>query len=129
MNSDRSLAGLFGDLIDEGRALMRNEIRLAKTEAAEKLASLKMGIVFTAIAAILLLAALLAFLEAGMGGLMAAGFSLWASALIVGAIVLGLGLLLLAMGLSRLKPNHLAPKQTARQLRADASLTRDQVHT
>ena len=129
MSGERSLGTVLGDLVDEARALMRNEIRLAKTEAREKLAALKTGIVLTAVGAIFLFAALLVLLAAAVGALMLAGFSLAASAAIVGGVMLGLSCLLLAMGIQRLKPNHLTPKKTVRELQRDVNLTRNQVHT
>jgi hypothetical protein len=127
MDQQRSLAMVLEDLLDEGRALFRSEVRLARAEMAEKANRMKTGLILAGAGAVLLLASLVMFLEAAIGGLMAAGLSFAVSALIVGAVVLALGAIVAMAGASRLKAKNLAPTKTARQLRRDVSLS-NQVH-
>ena len=69
--ADRSVGGLVGGLLDEGRGLIRDEIQLAKTETSEKLAALGKDMVPFGIAAGLGLAAFLMLVTAINHGLTA----------------------------------------------------------
>ncbi|HXR95984.1 MAG TPA: phage holin family protein [Rhizomicrobium sp.] len=125
MDQYRSLGAVVTDLLHEGRDLFRSEVALARAEMAEKAARMKSGIIAAAIAAAFLIASLVLFLQAAVGGLMAAGLTLWLSSLIVGAAALVIGAILLSLGLARLKARTLIPTRTARQLRRDAALSRE----
>jgi protein-S-isoprenylcysteine O-methyltransferase Ste14 len=125
MDQQRSIGTVMTDLLDETRALFRSELRLAQAELGEKAARMKSGIVMAVIGAAFLIASLVLLLEAAVGGLMAAGLSLWLSSLIIGAAVLVIGAIALLLGMSRFKASNLVPTRTARQLSRDASLARE----
>ena len=125
MDQQRGIGTVVNDLLDEGRALLRSEIKLAQAEMGEKAAAMKTGIVLAAIGAVLLIAGLVLLLEAAVGGLMEAGLSLAISSLIIGAAVIVIGGIALGAALARFKAKNLTPTRTARQLSRDASLTRE----
>lgn len=129
MNAERSLGAVFSDLLTEVTALFRNEIRLARTEMAEKASAMGTAIALIAGSALVLYAGLLFLLAAAVGGLMILGLGLGLAALIVGACSLLTGGIVLWIGLNRIKAKNLTPTKTVHQLQRDAAVARYQVHT
>jgi hypothetical protein len=79
-------------------------------------------------AAVLLLPALVILLMAGVYGLAEGlGWSMWLSALVVGAAALTIGLIVVAIGASRLRPSALTPNKTIKQLQEDAAMAKRQM--
>lgn len=128
MSADRGIGSVFSDLAGEVAALVRNEIRLAKTEIAEKIRSMLLGLVLAAIGVFLMIFALVFVLEAAVGGLMLLGLNFALSSLIVAVVGLALGGIVVWLGIGRLKIGKLSESKTAQQVRRDAAAVRSQVH-
>jgi len=128
MNLDRGIGTVFSELLGEITALIRNEIRLAKAEAAEKVRSMAIGLALTAAGLFVLILSLVFLLEAAVGGLMLLGLNLALSSLIVGVAILLLGGVAIWLGISRLKVGRISESRTAQQLKRDAATVRSQVH-
>jgi hypothetical protein len=128
MSADRGIGTVFSDLAGEIAALVRNEIRLAKTEVTEKIRSMLVGLVLAAIGVFLMIFALVFVLEAAVGGLMLLGLSFALSSLIVAVVGLVIGGIVVWLGISRLKVGKLSESKTAQQFKRDAATVRQQVH-
>jgi len=128
MNLDRGIGTVFSELLGEITALIRNEIRLAKAEAAEKVRSMAIGLALIVAGLFVLILSLVFLLEAAVGGLLLMGLNLALSSLIVGAVVLLLGGAALWLGISRLKIGRISDSRTAQQIKRDAATVRSQVH-
>ena len=72
MSPERGIGTVVSDLLGEITGLIRNEIRLAKAEVAEKLRSMLMGLVLVVIGVFLLILALGIFTGSGSGRIDAA---------------------------------------------------------
>jgi hypothetical protein len=127
MAGDRNVPDIFADLLKELTKLLRSEIRLARTEFAEKVTVLGVSLGLIAGGAVLLLAALVLLLQAAVTALIAQGFSATMAILIVAAAVLLLGIGLLWFGLKRLHAKNLALNKTAEQLQRDVAVAKYQV--
>jgi Putative Actinobacterial Holin-X, holin superfamily III len=124
----RSIPGILSTLIGQFTTLLRQESELARTEMSEKISSAVMGVVMAIGAVVLLLPALVILLMAGVYGLAeGAGWSMWLSALVVGAAAFIIGLIVVAIGASRLKPSALKPEKTIKQLQEDAAMAKRQM--
>ena len=128
MSSDRGIGTVFSDLAGEVAALVRNEIRLAKTEITEKIRSMLVGLVLAAVGVFLMIFALIFVLEAAVGGLMLLGLSFALSSLIVAVVGLLIGGVIVWLGVNRLKVGKLSESKTAQQFKRDAATVRAQVH-
>lgn len=118
---DRSIAELLRDLSDGTAQLVRQEIRLARTETFESVLGLKRGSVWVGGGVGLALAgsgALVAFLilaiAQGVGG------RTWLAALIVAVALSLAGWLCLKHGMSALSATRLAPHETATSIKETA---------
>lgn len=100
--SERSLAAVLGDLVGNIQHMVRGEIRLAKAEAAEKLAVFRRGAIWCAVAAVAAVLGLLYALLAAVAGL-GLWMPLWAAALIVGISLSVLGAVCAVIGVKSLK--------------------------
>jgi len=127
MSSDRGIGTVFSDLAGEVAALVRNEIRLAKTEITEKIRSMLVGLVFAAVGVFLMIFALVFVLEAAVGGLMLLGLNFALSSLIVAVVGLLIGGIIVWLGISRLKIGKISESKTAQQFKRDAATVRSQV--
>lgn len=128
MNLDRGIGTVFSELLGEITALIRNEIRLAKAEAAEKVRRMAIGLALTVAGLFVLILSLVFLLEAAVGGLILLGLNFALSSLIVGVVVLLLGGAAIWFGISRLKVGRLSESRTAQQIKRDAATVRSQVH-
>jgi hypothetical protein len=122
MTPERGIGAVFSELLGEVTALIRNEIRLAKAEVAEKIRRMLIGLVLTVAGAFMLLLALIFVLEAAVGGLMLLNLNFALSALIVAAVVLLVGGTVVWLGIRRLKVGKFSRTRTAEQLRKDAAV-------
>ena len=120
-SSDQSFRSLGRELIDEFSRLIRQELRLAQAEGAEKLAQVQTGLIAIAVGLLLGTAALLVLLQAVVIGL-AQVMPAWLAAVVVGVVVAGIGLGLVRYGQTNLKPRHLVPERTIRSVRADSDI-------
>jgi uncharacterized membrane protein YqjE len=112
----------FGDLLTRlataSAALVRDELDLAKQEVREKIKSLRTGAIFTAVAALFGIIAIItldAALVVGLGKII--GFGL--SALVVGIAVAIIAGILAGIGISQFKKTNLKPEETIRSLKED----------
>jgi hypothetical protein len=124
--SDRSIAGLLGDLADQISSLFRQEVALFKAELLEKLGLIGQGVAAIAIGALIAFSGWLALVAAAVLGL-AIVVAPWLAALIVGLVVLALGAALLYLGKRRLDAEALAMRRTLNSLREDEAWVRERI--
>jgi membrane protein len=118
---DRSLGQLVTELSDEIGTLVRQEIRLAKTELGEKASQAKRGGAMVVGGALLAYGGALALIGALVLALVALGVPPWAAALIGAVTIAGGGYVLVRIGLAALTPSEFVPRQTLETLKEDAS--------
>jgi hypothetical protein len=127
---ERSFGQLLADLTNESRALVRNEIDLAKAEISEKVTQVGLGIAALAAGGLVLFAGFLVLLDAAVFGLAKLlepyGWPALA-ALIVAVATMIIGLIILMIGRSSLKSTNLAPRRTTESLRRDTQMVKEQV--
>ncbi|MGI8508482.1 MAG: phage holin family protein [Gemmatimonadaceae bacterium] len=118
---DRSIVQLLHDLSDGTAQLVRQEIRLARTETFESVLGLKRGSVWVGGGVGLALAgsgALVAFLILAIA--QAVGGRTWLAALIVAVVLSLAGWLCLKHGMSALSATRLTPHETATSIKETA---------
>jgi predicted phage tail protein len=118
------IQGLVQRLSEDSTALVRSEIELAKSEVKDGVTTIGRAAAFGAVAGMLALLALFAFVQAGIYGL-AHAVALWLSALIIGGAVLvlaGLIGLLAARSAKRAKP---VPTQAVEEAKVTAESIRE----
>lgn len=131
----RSVTSLLSELTDEVTTLVRQELQLAKAEASEKVSQIGSGIGSVAAGGAIAFGGFLVLLQAlvyGLADILDRAYDpspLWMASLIVGVVVLLIGYALLKKGQSDLKAKHLAPHKTARSLRRDKNLVKDELRT
>ena len=124
----RSLVELVRDLAQDAANLVRQELRLARSEALERMhESISAGAMVVA-SAMLAFAGLIILLEAAVFGLeTTAGLEPWAAALIVGGVVCALGLLLLQRARHNLPAGGPGEARTTANLRKDLEMVKGHV--
>ncbi|HEY5048337.1 MAG TPA: phage holin family protein [Rhizomicrobium sp.] len=127
MSQERSIATVISDLLGEFTALFRNELRLARVEAGQKLGLLGAGIGLIAGGGAVLFAGFIVLLQAAVDQLADSGISRPLAALIVAVVAMVAGLVVVLIGKSRFKPANLAPSKTVHQLQRDAEVVKYQV--
>ncbi|MFL5345594.1 MAG: phage holin family protein [Hyalangium sp.] len=109
---------LVSEFLEQGRRLVRAEVRLARAEVRHELKKTTAGAGLTAGGGLVLLLGaftFVAFLVIALAGVM----PLWASALIVAVVLLAAGAGLTWFGLQRLKTIH-GPTKTIQTLKEDS---------
>jgi hypothetical protein len=124
--SERSVAGLFGDLAHESASLLRLEFALARAELEAKLGQLGTGAVEMAVGGLIIYAGFLALLAAAGLGL-ALVLRPWLAALAVGVITVVIGAIVAFMGRRKIDPGALVPERALRSLGKDAAWARGQM--
>ncbi|HEY9058723.1 MAG TPA: phage holin family protein [Aurantimonas sp.] len=122
---NRSVPELLSDLLRETTDLFKTEGELIRSEISDKITQVEVGGGSIAAGAICLLVALFVLAQAlivALGELMG---DAWA-ALLVGVVIAGIGVALLIKGRNDLSPSNLSPDRTARQLRKDGQLVKEQ---
>jgi hypothetical protein len=122
---ERSLGDLFSELANETGNLVRQEIKLARTEITHKATSAGKDVGMIGAGGALAYAGLLALIAAviiGLGELI----PMWLSALIVGLVVVGIGYMLIQRGLTALKQIDPTPTQTIATLKEDKDWVKEQ---
>ncbi len=122
-----SLTTLTHRLIEDGRALVRQEIALAKAEALETVADYaRAGALVAAggFAVLVGLVVLLVFVVIALGVLL--GDRYWLSTLIVGLIFAVGGMVTIRRAKARLRADRLVPDETIDSLRATAGWAAEQ---
>jgi putative superfamily III holin-X len=120
VRQERSIGELFGEFSQDMTLLVRQEIRLARTELGEKagavskrLTSVIAGGVVTYIGALALVAGIILLLT------QVVGIPAWLSALLVGIVMSIGGFVTLRAGLRALKTIDPAPRRTVETLKDD----------
>ena len=117
----RAIGALLRDLAEGGATLARDEIKLARLEAAQIIAGVGRGAAFVATGGVLALLGVLCLLT---GLVLLTGDQwlhdrYWLAALIVTAIALGIATVFVRRGTAQLSPANLAPDQTVATLKED----------
>lgn len=122
---NRSVPELLSDLLRETTDLFKTEGELIRSEISDKITQVEIGGGSIAAGAICLLVALFVLAQALIVALGALMGDAWA-ALLVGVVIAGIGVALLFKGRNDLSPANLTPDRTARQLRKDGQLVKEQ---
>jgi Putative Actinobacterial Holin-X, holin superfamily III len=124
--SERSMAGLFGDLARLITRLLHQEIALGRAELGAKLSELGTGAVEMVAGGLIIYAGFLALLvAAGLG--LALVLQPWLAALAVGAVTVIIGAIIAFIGKRAVSSRTLVPERTLRSLRKDAAWAREQM--
>jgi hypothetical protein len=120
-DNGRGIGGLLRDLADGGAALLRQELRLARTEIAGIAEAVGMGTALTASGAVL---ALLGAFALFTGIILLAGDQwlrdrYWLAALIGTVIAGGIAAWMARRGAAHLSPRRLLPDETVATLKED----------
>jgi uncharacterized membrane protein YqjE len=108
---------LASRLIEHAKEIVRNEVRLARVEASEKLRQARTAIVLLAVATLLAFVGLIQVADAATTALIAPwSFAPYWAALAVGGTLLLVAALLALKARANLAPENLKPKRTLRQL-------------
>jgi len=107
--------------------LLQTEIRLAKAEIGEKLASFGHSGTYIGIGAVLVLPGIFVLLLAAVRWLQVAGLPDQWGLLLVGGLVTGAGIALALTGVNSLKGSSLVPDRTIEQVRADFTVAKEHV--
>jgi hypothetical protein len=122
-----SLATLVGGIVTDLQTLIRQELRLARTEVQQEFNQAKFGIVFLAAGAGLLAPAAISLLF--MLDYLLKEYTtipLWGCFGIVGAVFLLLSGLLIGAGVAKIRHIHLVPPQTAESMRETVQWLKNQ---
>ena len=126
--TERSVADLLGDLVDQTTTLVRKEVQLARAELSEKTTKVTAAIVSLGAGMVFLIGALIALVQTAIVALVEyAGLSATIAGLIVAVVTALIGYLVMRGGLSTLKNLSITPDRTAAQLSRDAQVVKEQV--
>lgn len=122
----KSIPTLLRDLFDELRALLRDEVRLAKTETSEMASALARNAVLIALGAAVGLAAMLVMATAVNRGLtslfaqfMDLEVAVWLAPLALTVVLALIAFALIKKGLDAIKRQSLVPERTVRTVKED----------
>ncbi len=116
--AEASLGRLLGDLIGDLGELVRQELRLAQAEAAEKIKQAENGIYAVITGLLLAFCGLLILLQAlvlALSNIMPP----WLAAVSVGCVLAVLAFVFIRQGRNSLAPKNLVPQRTLRNVRED----------
>ena len=123
---ERSLGDLFRDFASELSQLVRQEVRLAKTEVTQSAKSVGRDVGFMAAGGFIAYGGLLAII-AGFVALLSLALPLWLAAIIVGIAVALIGYALLHEGMAKLQKTNIAPTETIETLKEDSTWAHNQI--
>lgn len=121
----RSIGELIRDLANDVSTLVRQEMRLARTEAQDKVTQAITAVIAMVAGGLIAFAALIILLDALVYGLTDAGLERWIAALIVGGVVAIIGFILVRKGQNDLSAWSLAPERTTANVRRDVNLVKE----
>ncbi|ORE86463.1 phage holin family protein [Aurantimonas sp. 22II-16-19i] len=124
-NQGRSLPELVVHALRETSELVQTELRMVRTEMADKVSQVEAGAGSLAAGAICLLVALFVLAQALIVALGDVMGDSWA-ALLVGVVIAAIGVALLLKGKKNLEPSSLTPSRTTRQFGKDTELAKEQ---
>jgi hypothetical protein len=119
--SDHTIRELLGDVIDGTTTLVRQELRLAQAEAAEKMQHAKTQLIALIAGLLVGFCALLILLQALVVSL-ALVMPAWLASVAVGLVLVVGAVALIKYGQSDLDAAHLKPKRTLRSVRKDKAM-------
>lgn len=105
--------------------LLQAEFRLARAELAEKMDTLRGGLILILLGAVFLIAALGMILQALVSVLINAGVTPAVAILLVAGGAAVLGLVLFLVGQKRLQPSELTPDRTLNSLSRDSRMVKE----
>jgi precorrin-3B methylase len=114
---DRSLGELFSELSEQTGALVRQEMRLAKTELSDKLSGVGRHAAMIGAAAVFGLTALIAVGAAITLLLIDLGVQPWVSAVITAALMAGAAFVLAQSAIAALRKTNITPVETLHSLK------------
>jgi Flp pilus assembly protein TadB len=120
----RTIPELISALASDLGNLVRKESELVRAEIGEKASEVTQAGMRAGVGATFLLGAFLVLLAAAVLALSKVMDPLWAS-ILVAAVVGAAGAVLLRMGTASMKPSHLTPERSARQLSKDAQMIKE----
>jgi len=123
----RSIPELLKMFANDLTMLLRQEMRLARTETTEKVNELTGAIGLLAGAAVLVIPGLVLLLQAFATMFVANGMQPHWALLLVSVFALALGAILFLVAYGRLRASNLAPDRTIQQIRRDAEVAKEQV--
>ncbi len=126
-DAEPSVADLMKVGLEQLRAMLRGEARLARREVERKLKEAGIGLALLVGAVVLALAVVVMVLVTLMTILAALGLWVWLSALLATLIGAAGAAGLAWAGLKRLKADHLLPQRTLRQLQRDRRAVKEQM--
>jgi uncharacterized membrane protein YqjE len=106
-------------IIKETAILLRIDLQLLRSELAEKVSVIGVGLAFTIGAVIFLIAGIISLFVAAIAALIDYGFSLTVAALMVAAALGVLGMACLWFGRRQLQAKNLVPSKTIHQMQHD----------
>jgi hypothetical protein len=121
-----ALPRALSDVLADVAELVQKEIRLARAEISDKLATKIQGGVWMAAAGVLGFVALLLLLEALVFAIASLGLPLYGSCLIVAAAVGLIAAVAFAKGRAAAREN-MVPERTARSVERDISVAKEQL--
>lgn len=125
----RSIPTLVGDAVRELRDLVGGEIALFRTEMAQGVHRLSLGLSLLLVAAVLAITGLFTLLLALVKGIAVLVQSDALAALIVGGVFLLLAVGLGMLGRSKTSISTLEPTRTGRQVKEDVQVLTDRMDT
>jgi tetrahydromethanopterin S-methyltransferase subunit C len=126
VQTERSFAELFQDIVVNVQEIIRSEFRLAKAEVREEADKARKSVSMLGAGMVIGLYALGFLLLAAVYGLETVVPS-WLAALIVGAAVAIVATVLLNMGRNRIKQVHPVPEKTVATLKENVQWAKHQV--
>ncbi|MEQ8434114.1 MAG: phage holin family protein [Oceanicaulis sp.] len=123
---NKSLPNLVEDAIGHATGLMREEVKLARTEITDGVKTMQSGAISVGVGVAVLLPAVTLLLYAAAFGISAAGLPLWASAAIVGVAAAVIGAVLLMMGKKKMKPEQLSAPRATEDAQRTARFAKEQ---
>jgi hypothetical protein len=124
---DRSLGQLLGDLSRQMGKLVQQEIALARTEMTTRVASVGQDAAMLGAGAALAYAALLVGLVTIALILAELGLAPWLAFLVVTIVTGAIAAVLIVRGREQLQQTDVAPRETIRTLKDDATWAKEQV--
>ncbi len=119
---------LLTDIVQRSTRLIQNEIELAKRELAHNARRAFIGIMLVLAAIFLVFSALDVLTAAAVAGLAEAGLPVSVASLVVAGIASAIAAGLFLAGKSRLDPDNLKLKKTARSLRKNIDTIKENAH-
>jgi hypothetical protein len=123
----RGIGDLLGDLGRQVSTLVRKVIDLARVEVTSSVGRMSRGAAMAGVGGSVVYAGVLVLLLAAVLGLIEAGMDAWLAALVVAAITVVVGGAIASIGVRQMQTTELAPKQTAETVRENVEFVKEQM--